>query len=80
MVRRNEVFLVKNGLEIAMVALETFMQARGGTLMKQPEAARSVAAPKQQTARSPDKVLHHSEATGGHAVPPAPPADKVLHH
>ncbi|MDR2495314.1 MAG: hypothetical protein LBD24_08855 [Spirochaetaceae bacterium] len=31
-----------------------------------PEAARSVAAPKQQPARSPDTVLHHSETTGGH--------------
>ncbi|MDR2494058.1 MAG: hypothetical protein LBD24_02430 [Spirochaetaceae bacterium] len=30
-------------------------------------------------ARSPDRVLHHSETTGGHAVPPAPPADRVLH-
>ncbi|MDR2494200.1 MAG: hypothetical protein LBD24_03145 [Spirochaetaceae bacterium] len=24
--------------------------------------------------------MHYFEATGGHAVPPAPPADRVLHN
>ncbi|MDR2494898.1 MAG: hypothetical protein LBD24_06725 [Spirochaetaceae bacterium] len=37
-----------------------------GSRLKPSETARSVAAPKQQPARSPDTVLHHSETTGGH--------------
>ncbi|MDR2495381.1 MAG: hypothetical protein LBD24_09200 [Spirochaetaceae bacterium] len=27
---------------------------------------------------SPDTVLHHFETTGGHAVPPAPPAGVAM--
>ncbi|MDR2495155.1 MAG: hypothetical protein LBD24_08035 [Spirochaetaceae bacterium] len=47
--------------------------------MEPSETARERSRASTALIRLPDRVLHYFEATGGHAVPPAPPADKVLH-